>query len=381
MHFEFTADQLELAKRVQAFAQEQVAPGAAARDQASQYEEKLLPAMAAEGLFGLRIGTEYGGTDRDAVTTGLVLEELAAGDVAVGYPVLNAALIGGVLHANANQTQKTSWLPPIAAGEAIVALCLTEPEHGTDAAHIQMTAEPDGDGWRLTGEKTSIMIGAYATHGLIFARTGDEGATGITAFYAALDDPRVTRTSMNDLGSRAARRSRLVFDGLPVGAGEVVGGPGLGFVQVMRGFDYSRALISLMALGAAGASLREAYERAGSRQAFGQPIGKFQGVSFPLAEQATLVHAARLLTYEALWRNDAGLRHRAEANMAKWWAPKVAMEAANQALITFGHEGYSEDAPLARRLRDIIGLQLADGTENATKLVVTRELLGRDSAP
>jgi len=136
-----------------------------------------------------------------------------------------------------------------------------------------------------------------------------------------------------------------------------------------------------MAVGAAGASVREACERAGRRQAFGQPIGRFQGVSFPLVEQATLLHAARLLAYEALWRNDAGLGHRVEANMVKWWAPKVAVEAANQAMITFGHAGYTEDAPLARRLRDVLGLQLADGTENATKLVVARQLLGRENAP
>lgn len=381
MRFEFTAEQLELAKRTRGFVDDQVAPGAAERDKRGRYEDSLLPAMAAEGFFGLRVPVEYGGAGRDAVSTGIVLEELAAGDMAVGYPVLNAGLIGGVLKANADAEQRAAWLPSIAAGESIVALCLTEPDHGTDAARIEMPAEAYGDRWRLSGEKTSIMIGGYATHGLVFARTGGPGARGITAFYVSLDHPRVTRKPLADLGSRAAQRSRLVFDGLSVGPEDVVGGPGLGFVQVMRGFDYSRALICLMALGAADASLREAYARAGSRQAFGQPIGKFQGVSFPLAEQATMVHAARLVTYEALWRNDAGLPHRLEANMAKWWAPKVAMEAANQALVTFGHEGYSEDAPLARRLRDIIGLQLADGTENATKLVVARELLGRDSAP
>jgi cyclohexanecarboxyl-CoA dehydrogenase len=381
MRFDFSADHLELAKRVRSFVEEHITPGAAERDRRGRYEESLLPAMAAEGLFGLRVPVEFGGAGLDAVSTGLVLEELAAGDVAVGYPVLNAGLIGGVLRANADADQQSAWLPPIAAGDSLVALCLTEPDHGTDASRIEMPAEPDGDGWRLTGEKTSIMIGAYATHGLVFARTGEPGARGVTAFYVCLDDPRVAREPLSDLGSRSAGRSRLVFDGLPVRAAEVVGGPGLGFVQVMRGFDYSRALICLMALGAADASLREAYARVGSRQAFGQPIGKFQGVSFPLTEQATMVHAARLLTYEALWRNDAGLSHRLEANMAKWWAPKVAMDAANQALITFGHEGYGEDAPLARRLRDIVGLQLADGTENATKLVVARELLGRDSAP
>lgn len=381
MDFEFSPAQRELAERVRAFTAERIAPGAAGRDRRGGYEPELLPAMAAAGLFGLRIDTRHGGAGLDAVSTGAALEELAAGDVSVCYPVLNAALIGGVLAANATREQQDRWLPAVAAGEATVALVLTEPEHGTDAARIAMRAEPDGDGWRLTGEKTSIMIGSYATHGLVFARTGEPGAAGITAFYLPLDHPRVKRQALDDLGCRSAGRARLLFDAVPATPADVVGGPGLGFVQVMRGFDYSRALIALMGLAAAGASLREAADRAGAREAFGQPVGRFQGVSFPLVEHATLVHAARLLCFEALWRNDAGLAHRVEANMAKWWAPRVAVDACNQALVTFGHLGYGEDLPLAKRLRDVIGLQIADGTENATKLVVARQLLGRGHAP
>jgi cyclohexanecarboxyl-CoA dehydrogenase len=149
----------------------------------------------------------------------------------------------------------------------------------------------------------------------------------------------------------------------------------------MRGFDYSRALIALMSVGAAGAALDEALAHARQRQAFGQPIGRFQGVAFPLVEHATFLHAARLLAYEALWRKDAGLDHRTEANMAKWWAPKAAVDAAHQALLTLGHLGWSEDRELARRLRDVIGTELADGTANVTKLVVARQLLGRETAP
>jgi cyclohexanecarboxyl-CoA dehydrogenase len=136
-----------------------------------------------------------------------------------------------------------------------------------------------------------------------------------------------------------------------------------------------------MCVGAASASLDEAISHARSRQAFGQPIGRFQGVAFPLAEHATLLRAARLLAYEALWRKDAGLDHRIEANMVKWWAPKAAFDAAHQALLTFGQLGWSEDQPLAQRLRDLIGTQIADGTANVTKLVVARQLLGRDYAP
>ncbi|MFJ6513900.1 acyl-CoA dehydrogenase family protein [Streptomyces sp. NPDC091406] len=381
MDFTLTAGQRELRDSVKDFATDRIAPEYQENDRRGGYSPGLLKDMAAQGLFALRIPEEYGGRGLDAVSTGLALEELAHADPSVCYPVLNAALIGGVLAANGTEEQLAGWLPPIARGESLVALCLTEPDHGTDAAGIELRAEPDGDGWLLSGRKTSIMIGMYASHGLIFARTGEAGARGVTAFYAPLDEERVTRTRLTDLGCRSGGRAVLDFDGLRVGPRDVVGGPGLGFIEVMRGFDYSRALISLMAVGTANASLGEALAHAKQREAFGQPIGTFQAVSFPLVEHATYLHAARLLAYEALARNDAGLSHRIEANMAKWWAPKAAMEAAHQALLTLGQQGWGEDGTVAQRLRDVIGLQLADGTANATKLVVARQLLGREYAP
>lgn len=379
MRFDFTAEQNDLAARVRAFATERVTPAAQEADREARFPSGLLRDLADAGLLGLAIPEAYGGGGADAVSTGIALEGLARADLTACWPVLNAALIGGILDGNGSEYQRKRWLPSIASGEAVVALCLTEHEHGSDAAAIELRAEPDGDGWRLEGEKTSINLGAYATHGLVFARTGGPGARGITAFYASFDT--VTRKPLSDLGSRAGGRSTLVFDGLWVGADEVIGGPGLGFVQVMRGFDYSRALIALMSVGAAGASIDEAVAYARTREAFGGPIGRFQAVSFPLVEHATLLHAARLLAYEALWRKDAGLDHRVEANMAKWWAPKASAEAAHQALLIFGQHGWTEDLPLGRRLRDVMGTELADGTANVTKLVVARQLLGRECAP
>jgi cyclohexanecarboxyl-CoA dehydrogenase len=382
MDFDLTAPQRELRERTREFAAERIAPGYRDNDRRAAYDPALLKDMAQQQLFALRIPEAHGGLGVDAVSTGVVLEELARADLSVCYPVLNAALIGGVLAANATDEQLTRWLPAIAQGDALVALALTEPEHGTDAARIELRAEPDGDGWLLSGRKASIMIGAYATHALIFARTGEPGARGVTAFYVALDEDRVTRQQMTDLGCRAGGRAVLDFDRLRVGPDDVIGGPGLGFIQVMRGFDYSRALICLMAIGSASAALDAALAYAADREAFGRPIGTFQAVSFPLVEHATYLHAARLLAYEALVRNDQGASHRVEANMAKWWAPKAAMEAAHQALLTLGQLGWSEDdSHAAQRLRDVIGLQLADGTANATKLVVARELLGREYAP
>jgi cyclohexanecarboxyl-CoA dehydrogenase len=382
VNFDLTDEQEKLRERVRTFAAERVADDHRAADRRGAYRPGLIDDLAGAGLLGLRVAAGHGGSGLDAVSTGVALEELARADFNACYPVLNAALIAEVLATNATAGQRARWLPPIADGSSVVALCLTEPEHGTDAAAVATRAEPHGDGgWRLHGVKSSIMLGRYATHGLVFARTGDGGARGVTAFYVRLDERYVTRRGSVDVGNRSAGRAELTFDGLPVGPDDVVAGTGLGFVQVMRGFDYSRALISLICVGAASASLDEAFDHARQRRAFGQPIGRFQGLAFPLVEHATYLHAARLLAYEALWRKDAGQDHRLAANMAKWWAPRAAFDAAHQALLTFGQFGWSEERALGQRMRDVMGLEIGDGTAQATKLVVARLLLGRDSAP
>ncbi|MEU6877994.1 acyl-CoA dehydrogenase family protein [Streptomyces sp. NPDC046712] len=381
MNYAFTAQQDELAKRIEEFAAEKIAPHRQENDRRGAYRPGLVEDMAAAGLFALRVPEQYGGQGLDAVSAGIALEKLAAADLSVCFPVLNAALIGGVLAANGSPEQLERWLPPIARGEAVVALALTEAGHGTDAAGIEMRAEPDGDGWLLSGEKTSIMVTAYATHALVFARTGGEGAHGISAFYTRLDGDRVRKERLTDLGCRSGGRGRIVFDGLRVGPEDLVGTPGGGFGAVMRGFGVSRAYIALMAIAVGDAALAEAYSHASGRVAFGQPISRFQSVVFPLVEHTTLLHAARLVSFEALWKADRGEDPRIPSNMAKWWAPKAAVEAVHQALLTMGHQGWSEDGPVAQRLRDVIGLQLADGTAAATKLTVARMLLGKEYAP
>ncbi|WP_133912218.1 acyl-CoA dehydrogenase family protein [Streptomyces sp. NBC_00582] len=381
MDFTFTAPQNDLAKRVAEFAADRIAPHRQEQDRSGTYRPDLIADLAAADLFALRIPVEYGGLGLDAVSAGLALEKLAAADLSVCFPVLNAALIGGVLADNGTSGQRAAWLPPIARGEAVVALALTEPDHGTDAAGIRMAARPDGDGWVLTGEKTSIMIAAHATHALVFARTGGEGARGISAFYVPLDGPEVRRERLTDLGCKAGGRGRILLDGLRVGRDELVGEPGGGFAAVMRGFGVSRAYIALMAIAVGDAALAEAYAHASRRSAFGQPLGRFQSVTFPLVEHSTLLHAARLVAYEALCRADRGEDPRIPSNMAKWWAPKAAVEATHQALLTLGQLGWSEDGPVAQRLRDVIGLQLADGTAAATKLTVARLVLGKEYAP
>ncbi|MFN0092540.1 MAG: acyl-CoA dehydrogenase family protein [Acidimicrobiales bacterium] len=377
----FTAEQEAFRSELRRFGAEQLAPHYQADDRTGVLRPELRRAMAGLGLLGLRIPEEYGGQGADCVTTGLAEEEVAIADFNASYLILLTVLCSQIIVDAADDRQKAQWLPQIANGEHLPALALTEPDHGSDAARLGLRAVRDGAGWRLEGEKTSITFGAYAETAVVFARTGGEGARGVSAFYVPLDERYVSRSAFADLGSRSTGRAALHFDGLPAPAGTLIGAEGAGFVQVMQGFDYSRALIGLMCVGCASASMAEAWEYVKQRQAFGQPIGRFQGVAFPLVEHETLLRGARHLCYEALWKKDRGQEHAVESNMAKWFAPKIAVEAAHQALLTFGHAGWSEESPLPQRMRDIIGLEIGDGTAQIAKLVVARRILGREYAP
>jgi cyclohexanecarboxyl-CoA dehydrogenase len=379
--FSFSDEQDEFREQLRRFARARLAPHYQSDDRSASFRPEVHEELASIGLVALRVPDEYGGQGADCVTTGIACEEVGAADFNTGYVLINTALVSDILTRSCSDRQREEFLPPIAAGEALPALCLTEPGHGSDAASLAMRAERDGSGWRLTGEKTSITLGMQADTALVFARTGGDGAHGVSAFYVRLDERFVSRSAFVDLGNRAIGRSSLHFDGLPAPEEALVGAPGDGFVGVMRGFDYSRALIGLVCLGAAQSSISEAIQYARERIAFGSPIGKFQGVSYPLVEHQTFIRAARLLAYEALWRKDQGLDHSAEASMVKWWAPKLSVDAAHQALLTHGHAGYSEELPLAQRLRDIIGLEIGDGTAGIAKLIVARSLLGREAAP
>ncbi|WP_027941663.1 acyl-CoA dehydrogenase family protein [Amycolatopsis taiwanensis] len=381
MDFTFAEDEQAYRQELRRFATKVLAPHYQSDDKAARLRPQLVADMAGMGLTGLRIPERHGGQGAGAVIAGLAAEEVARGDFNAAYLIIVSALVSDILTRNATEEQQAAWLPPIASGEVVPAFCITEPGHGTDAATLEMTAEPDGDGWRLTGEKTSITLGAWAHEALVLARTGGPGARGVSAFWAKLDERYVSRAPFDDLGSRAIGRASLHFDGLPVPREALVGGEGQGFVSVMQGFDYSRAIIGLACLGAAQVSLDEALQWARDREAFGSPIGKFQGVSFPLAEHATYLRGARHVCYEALWRKDRGLEHSTEAAMAKFWAPKLAAETIHQCLLTFGHLAYSAESPIGQRLRDVIGLEIGDGTAQVSKLVIARNLLGRAYAP
>lgn len=381
MFYAFDEDQETYRQEVARFAAKVIAPHYQSDDKAATFRRQLALDMAGMGLTGLRIPEQYGGQEATAVIAGIAAEEIGRADFNATYLIINTALISDVIVRNATDEQQAAWLPGIASGETIPCIAITEPGHGTDAANLGLRAVATDDGWSLHGEKTSITLGMASDRAVVLARTGGPGARGVSAFWVDLNTEYVTRAPFDDLGARSIGRASLHFDGAPVTRAELIGNEGDGFVSVMQGFDYSRAIIGLACLGAAEQSMDEALQWARDREAFGQPIGAFQGVSFPLAEFSTYMKGARHVCFEALWKKDNDLEHSSEAAMAKFWAPKLSTEVIHQCLLTFGHLGYSSESPIGQRLRDVIGLEIGDGTAQVSKLVISRNLLGRAYAP
>jgi cyclohexanecarboxyl-CoA dehydrogenase len=372
-------DQRSLRDAARRYARERLLPAYRQRELAGKLDRALLREMGSLGLIGVDLPPALGGLGVDGVTAGLIIEELAYGDFNIGSMAVVATLLSAILARNASPELARHWVPAIVRGGAIVALAITEPRGGSDAANLQLRARRDGDAFIVNGEKTSVTFSDTADAFLLFARTGrpDEGARGVSALLVPADSPGIRSTRFDDVGGCALGRGSVFFDDVRVPASHCVGEVGKGFTQVMQGFDYSRALIALQCVGAAQASLDEAWAYAKEREAFGRPIGQFQGVSFPLAEGDSQIAAVRQLSYHALSLRDAGLPHTAEAAMVKWMGPKTAFDVIHQCLLTFGHYGWSKDLPHQQRLRDVMGLEIGDGTAGVMKLVIARERIGR----
>ena len=374
-----TDDQKALQETARRFARERLLPDYQKREKTGVLDRALVAEMGRLGLLGMDLPEAFGGLGADAVTTGLITEALAYGDFNISALPVGISLNGAILMRHAQPEVVDEWLPRMIRGEAIIAICLTEPRGGSDAGNLQLRARREGDGYVLNGEKTSITFADCADAFLVFARTGlpADGAKGVSAFFIPGDTPGISRTRFDDVGSAVTGRGSVFFDDVRVPASHRLGEEGKGFTQVMQGFDYSRALIALQCCGAAQASLDEAWAYAAEREAFGRPIGQFQGVSFPLAEGESHIAAVRQLSYHALSLRDAGAPHTAEAAMVKWMGPKTAFDVIHQCLLTFGHYGWSKDLPHQQRMRDVMGLEIGDGTAGVMKLVIARTRIGR----
>lgn len=382
MDLAFTAEQDELIRTLRTFARKELQPRSGQWDKSGEFPWGAWHQMGELGLLGLRTPAAYGGQEADFLTFGIAMEEIARGDFSCTYGLQLAGLAGEILGRNGTEEIKARWLPPAARGEAVIALALTEPGVGSDAANLACRAERDGAAYVITGEKSGISLGMVAQAGIVFARTDAGGrARGVTAFLVPLDLPGVSRGPLRDMGTRAVARAVLTFDHVRVPTSHRLGEEGTGFYQVMQGFDYNRVGIALACLGVAQVSIEETMAYVRERKAFGRALATFEGVSFAIAEAATHVDACRWLCYRALWLADRGQRHTKESAMTKWWGPRLAVETIHQCLLLHGHYGYTDELPFEQRLRDVIGLEIGDGTAEVMKLIVARELMGREALP
>jgi len=382
MDLAFSPEQDELVRTLRHFARRELAPRSAHWDRTGEFPWEAWRRMGELGLLGLRVPEAYGGQAADFLTFGIAMEEIGRGDFSCTYGIQLAGLAGEILGRSGTEEIKTRWLPPTASGLAVVALALTEPGAGSDAANLACRAERDCDGYVITGEKSGISLGMAAQAAIVFARTDPGGrARGVTAFVVPLDLPGVSRSPLRDMGTRAIGRAVLAFDRVRLPVSHRLGEEGTGFYQVMQGFDYNRIGIALACLGVAQQSVEETMGYVKERKAFGRALARFEGVSFAIAEAATHLEACRWLCYRALWLADQGRPHTKESAMTKWWGPRLAVDTIHQCLLLHGHYGYTDELPFEQRMRDVIGLEIGDGAAEVMKMVVARELMGRESLP
>jgi cyclohexanecarboxyl-CoA dehydrogenase len=314
------------------------------------------------------------------VVTGVVVEELARANFYLAMLVLPATVSGQLLERHLAPELAPDWLPGLVSGRLVLGIGVTEPAAGSDVSGLVTRAVRADGGWRLSGEKNSVTHAPHAAGTVVFAKTTpDAGARGVTAFLVPAGAPGVRVHPLNDAGWRPLGRGAVLLDDVFVPDSHVLGPVDGGFRVIMRSFDFTRSLIGLICVGVAQRALETTTEYVAGRTAFGRPVVDNQGVSFPLAEHATTLEAARWLCYRTLALADSGLPHTKEAAMVKWWAPRVAIDALRDCVVLNGHGGYSEDLPYQALLRDLSGFELGDGTPQIQKTIIAREMLRASS--
>ena len=364
------------------FANDRVAPGFLERDDTRVLDRTLMREMGELGFIAPELPEAYGGQGMGCLAAGVIHEEIARADLSISYINLLASLNGQILSHHGQPEVVRPWLEKLTQGEALFAIALTEPRGGSDAANLRLRVERVGDEYVINGEKTSISAADQADAAVVFGRTGsiESAAHGVTALLVPMDLPGITTNRFDCHGQRAIGRGSIFFENVRVPVNHRLGEENKGFVQVMQGFDFSRALIGLQVLAVAQVALEETWEYVAEREAFGKPLSAFQGVSHPLANYETQVAAARLLCLQTLWSKDRGLPHTAEAAMCKWWGPKLSYEVIHQCLLMFGHGGYDRGV-MEQRLRDVMGFQIGDGTAQIMKTIIARTKAGRHAVP
>jgi alkylation response protein AidB-like acyl-CoA dehydrogenase len=378
--FELNEEHLAFREVVRAICTDRIAPRAAEIDATGEFPWDVARTLAENGLLGLHIPEEYGGSGADTLTFCLLVEEIARVCASSSVIPLVQKLGSMPLLMAASHEQKKRWFPAIASGEDLISYCISEAEAGSDAAAMRTSAVRDGDGWVLSGTKTWISMASASSAFAVLAKTDpDAGARGVSAFYVRRDDPGFSVGRAEDkLGIKGSPTCQVHFDDCRIPADRLLGEQDRGFTYAMQAFDHTRLVVGAQAVGIAQGAIDAASAYVAERRQFGKPVGTFQGVQFMLADMVTETSAARQLVYTAAAKADRGDDDLTlYSSMAKLKAGDVAMRVTTDAVQLHGGYGYTKDYPVERFMRDAKITQIYEGTQEIQRLVIARQLLGR----
>jgi alkylation response protein AidB-like acyl-CoA dehydrogenase len=380
MDFRLSDDQQLLRRTVREFAEAEIRPHVMEWDEAQHFPMDLLPKLADLGLTGIQFPEEYGGAAMSAVDYCICIEELARVCPAIA---LSVAAHNGLCSAHiamfGSDAQKTQFLPRLVGGEVLGAWGLTEANAGSDAAAMRTTAVRRGDCWVINGSKQFITHGTIGGVMVVIAITDrTKGHRGITAFIVEHGTRGMSAGKKeNKLGMRASDTSEVLFDNCRVPAAQMLGDEGQGFINTLQVLDAGRIGIAALSVGLAQGAYEAARSYALERRQFGQPIAAFQAIQWKLADNATRIEAARLLTYRAAYLKDRGVRTTRESSMAKLFASETAVKAADDCVQIHGGYGFVKDYPAEKYFRDVKLVTIGEGTSEIQRLVIARQLLGQ----
>jgi len=379
--FTLSPEQELVKETARAFADREIAPHARDWDRAEVMDRAIVGKLADVGFLAAALPEEHGGMGLDTISYALVVEEIGRADSSVrGIVSVSNGLYGKTVAKWGSAAQHAELLPGLASGELLGSYALTEPGVGSDPASLETRAVRDGDGWVLSGQKIFITLGTWASVALVFARTGDAGARGITCFVVPTDTPGFeARPIKGKLGLRSQDTGELFLDGVRVPDRARLGEEGQGFKVAMSALDNGRISLGAGCVGIAQACLDASVGYARERRQFGKPIAGFQLVQELLADMSVETDAARLLVWRAAAAADAGRPHTAESSYAKYYASEVAVRAANAALQVHGGYGYVDEYPVGKYLRDARVTTLYEGTSQIQKLIIGRSLTGESA--
>jgi alkylation response protein AidB-like acyl-CoA dehydrogenase len=379
MFSRLTDEQEAIRDAVREFAQKEIAPHADQWDEEHAFPRAVFRPIAEMGLAGLLAPEEYGGSQLPRLTGALIYEELGKADMGTAVWLSVHNMVTGDISRYGDDEQRARWIPRLTSGDALGAFSLSEAHAGSDAANLQCAARRDGDCYILNGSKFWVTNAGVADLYLVFARTGagDKRARGVSAFLVEQGTPGFTIGKLErKMGLRASPTGELLFDQCQIPASNRLGAEGDGLKIALAGLDGGRINIAATATGVAQAALDVATNYAREREAFGKPIGAFEGIQFMLADMAMKVEASRLLVHQAAAAMDDGVPATQYAAMAKCFATDAAMAVTTDAVQVLGGAGYVRDWPVERYMRDVKVAQIFEGTNQIQRVVIARALLG-----